>query len=255
MLALETDIHSEVDQELAQRFAYAIDHTPNATPMLRQAADLLRTWNGDVEIDSPAANIVSAAKEALWPLLLQPHLGGARGDDWQIYTWGEMSYVQEELVTNQPARWLPPEFASWNDLLTAAVDKGLRNQHARADLTRWPYGLDHHIDIEHPLFGTSPALRAIIDLPVGTGPLPQSGDVTTIKQVWFTIGPSERFTADLANLDNSTLNIVNGESGNVLSPWFHDQFDAWYRGTTFPLPFSTAAVAQATTHTLTLLPQ
>ncbi len=69
------------------------------------------------------------------------------------------------------------------------------------------------------------------------------------------IGPSERFTADLADLDNSTLNIVNGESGNVLSPWFHDQWEAWYHGTTFPLPFSAAAVAQAAAHTLTLLPQ
>jgi penicillin amidase len=42
MLALETDIHSDVDQEMAQRFAYAIDHTPSATPLLHQAADLLR---------------------------------------------------------------------------------------------------------------------------------------------------------------------------------------------------------------------
>ena len=27
MLAAQTDIYSEVDQELGQRFAYAIDHT------------------------------------------------------------------------------------------------------------------------------------------------------------------------------------------------------------------------------------
>ena len=28
MLAVQTDIYSEVDQEMGQRFAYAIDHTP-----------------------------------------------------------------------------------------------------------------------------------------------------------------------------------------------------------------------------------
>ncbi|HXB62738.1 MAG TPA: penicillin acylase family protein [Acidobacteriaceae bacterium] len=255
MLALETDIHSDVDQEMAQRFAYAIDHATSATPMLRQAADLMRAWNGDVTIDSPAANIVDAAKDALWPLLLQPHLGSPHGDDWQIYQWGEMSYVEEELVMHQPARWLPPEYASWDDLLAAAVNLGLRGRHAHANLAHWPYGLDHRIDIEHPLFGQMPLLRLITHLPVGTGSLPQSGDTTTIKQVRGEIGPSERFTADLSDLDNSTLNIVSGESGNVLSPWFHDQWEAWYQGTTYPLPFSSAAVAQAAAHTLTLLPQ
>ena len=166
-----------------------------------------------------------------------------------------MSFVQEELIVHQPARWLPQNYASWNDLLTATVAVGLRAAHARTDLTRWPYGVTHRIDIEHPLFGDMPALRAIVHLPVGTGSSPQSGDVTTIKQVKNVIGPSERFTADMSNLDNSTLNIVNGESGNVLSPWFHDQWESWYHGTTFPLPFTPAAVAQAATHTLTLLPQ
>jgi len=254
MLALETDLHSDVDQELAQRFAYAIDHTTNASPQLRQAADLMRSWNGDVTINSPAANIVSAAKDALWPLLLQPHLGKDRGDEWQLYKWGEMSFVQEELVVHQPARWLPAQYATWNDLLSAAVAAGLRSAHARTDLSRWPYGLTHRVDIEHPLFGTSPILRDIVHLPVGTGPEPQGGDTTTIKQVKLTVGPSERFTTDFADLDNSTLNIVNGESGNVLSPWFHDQFEAWYHGTTYPLPFSAGAVDKAATHTLTLLP-
>jgi penicillin amidase len=255
MLALETDIHSDVDQEMAQRFAYAIDHTPNATPMLRQAADLLRAWNGDVTIDSPAANIVDAAKAALWPLLLQPHLGAPRGNDWQIYQWGESSFVEEELVMHQPARWLPSQYGSWNDLLTAAVNLGLHSRHASGNLAHWPYGIDHRVDIEHPLFGAMPLLNAVTHLPVGTGSLPQSGDITTIKQVWNEIGPSERFTADLADFDNSTLNIVSGESGNVLSPWFHDQWEAWYHGTTLPLPFSSAAVSQAAAHTLTLLPQ
>jgi penicillin amidase len=33
-----------------------------------------------------------------------------------------------------------------------------------------------------------------------------------------------------------------------------DQWPAWYNGTTFPLPFTNAAVDAATTHTLTLTP-
>jgi len=244
-----------VDQEMAQRFAYAIDHTPSASQQLRQAADLLRSWNGDLDLTSPAASIVSATQVALWPMLLQPRLGKPDGDEWRLYHWGEMSFVQEEMVEHQPARWLPTQYATWSDLLTAAVATGLRNERAPADLSRWACGRIHRVDIEHPLFGAIPLLRSVIHLPAGTGPLPQSGDATTVKQARRTFGPSERFTADLSNLDNSTLNIVNGESGNVLSPWFHDQWEAWYNGTTFPLPFSGAAVAQSSAHTLTLLPQ
>jgi penicillin amidase len=255
MLALQNDIHSDVDQEMAQRFAYAIDHTPSASQQLRQAADLLRSWNGDLDLTSPAASIVSATQVALWPMLLQPRLGKPDGDEWRLYHWGEMSFVQEEMVEHQPARWLPTQYATWSDLLTAAVATGLRNERAPADLSRWACGRIHRVDIEHPLFGAIPLLRSVIHLPAGTGPLPQSGDATTVKQARRTFGPSERFTADLSNLDNSTLNIVNGESGNVLSPWFHDQWEAWYNGTTFPLPFSGAAVAQSSAHTLTLLPQ
>jgi penicillin amidase len=82
-----------------------------------------------------------------------------------------------------------------------------------------------------------------------------SGDTSTIKQVGRTFGPSERFTADLSDLDRSTFNLVLGESGNIASPWFMDQWPAWYNGTTFPMPFTTAAVNATTRHTLTLQPQ
>jgi penicillin amidase len=54
--------------------------------------------------------------------------------------------------------------------------------------------------------------------------------------------------------DASTENIVLGESANPLSPWYRDQWPAWYNGTTFALPFSDGAVAAQTTHTLELAP-
>jgi len=59
---------------------------------------------------------------------------------------------------------------------------------------------------------------------------------------------------DFSNLDRSTLNIVIGQSGNPLSPYYMDQWPHWYRGTTFPLPFSGQAVQTSAVHTLTLVP-
>ncbi len=258
MLALQTDVYSDVDHNIAQRLAYAIDHSTDPTRRLHQAADLLRSWDGVVSLDSPAAAITDAARAALWPMLLKPKLTpntNARTEAWKLYTWGERTYAEELLIQHTPERWLPPQYKSWDDLLTAAVAQGLVSEHAPANLTRWRYGQQRPVDMEHPLFSATPLLEHLLDLPVGTGSHPQSGDSTTVKQVGHTFGPSERFTADLADPDRSTLNLVLGESGNPASPWFLDQFPAWLAGSTFPAPFSDAAVQSTTTHTLTLTPR
>lgn len=247
MLALQNDIQSELDQELAQRFAYAIDHAKNPSKRLRQAADILRSWDGAVTIASAAPAITDAARTALWPILLQPRLG----DEWKIYSWGESAYVEEQLITHEPARWLPHGYDNWNELLAAAVARGIRTAHAPLNLKDWHYGDAHPVDVEHPLYGQVPWLRKF----TGTGVLPQSGDGTTVKQVGRSFGPSERLTVDLSNLDHSTLNLVIGQSGDPVSPYYMDQWPYWYSGTTFSLPFSAAAVQGAAIHTLMLIPQ
>ncbi len=259
MLALQTDVYSDVDHIIAQRLAYAIDHSTAPSKRLHQAADLLRSWNGAVTADSPAAAITDAARAALWPLLLKPKLVAGPNtrttEPWRLYTWGERSYAEELLIEHTPDRWLPRQFHSWNDLLSTAVEQGLSAEHAPGNLANWRYGRQHPVDIEHPLFSAIPTLQQLLGLPTGTGPYPQSGDSSTVKQVSRTFGPSERFTASLANPDQSTLNLVLGQSGNPASPWFLDQFPAWLAGTTYPAPFSDAAVGRATTHTLALTPR
>ena len=266
MLAIQTDVYSDFDHVLAQRLSYALDHSPALAgsaykpaqaKLLHQAADLLRTWNGRMTTDSPAAAIVAGTHSLLWPALLNPHLrpSPSQPADPSLYTWYSKDYALEQVLMHTPARWLPPGFANWDDFLTSSVARALTEGKAPSDLTKWRYGSIHSFDIEHPIFAQSAALRMLLGHPTGTGSQPQSGDGNTVKQVGRSFGPSERFTADLADFDHSTLNLVLGESGNPVSPWFLDQFPAWYHGTTFPMPFSAAAVQQAATHTLTLTPR
>ncbi|MGD1061857.1 MAG: penicillin acylase family protein [Terracidiphilus sp.] len=250
MLAVQADIYSEVDQEMGHRFAYAIDHTPgpdgNGDPELRQAADLMRSWDGRLTTDSAAASLVTQTRAALWPMILEPKLGKLASD----YHWSESNFALEEIVMHAKPKWLPMGYKNWDPLLTAAVRKGMRNGKAPADVDRWTYGSWHVVDVEHPLAAFLPLVGRV----AGTGPQPQSGDGTTVKQVGRTLGPSQRFTMDWSNIDSSTENIVMGESGNPLSPYFRDQWNDWYNGTTFALPFTPAAVAAQTRHTLRLLP-
>jgi len=250
MLAVQTDIYSEVDQEMGHRFAYAIDHTPgpegNGDPELRKAADLMRSWDGRLTIDSAAASLVTQTRVALWPMILEPKLGNVAAD----YHWGESNFALEEIVMHAKPEWLPKEYKNWDALLTAAVRKGMRDGKAPADVDRWTYGSWHVVDVEHPLAAFLPFIGRV----AGTGSQPQSGDGTTVKQVGRTLGPSQRFTMDWSNIDGSTENIVLGESGNPLSPYFRDEWNDWYNGTTFPLAFTPGAVAAQTRHTLQLLP-
>jgi penicillin G amidase len=245
MLTLQTDTYSEVDRELAQRFAYAIDRSSAANAKLHQAADLMRSWDGVITTGSVAAEIVDATRQALWPLVLEPKLGS----DWVLYDWQSKNFVQEEMVEKTPREWLPANYKSWDDLIAAAVEKGMVDHHAPAQLGNWTYGSQHVIDVKHPLYAMIPFFKW-----TSTGPHQLAGDETTLDHVRGLLGASQRLTVDWSNVDGSTENIVMGESGDPLSPYFLDQFPYWYTGKTFAMPFSQAAVDEVTKHTMRLIP-
>jgi penicillin amidase len=245
MLTLQTDTFSAVDRELAQRFAYAIDRSTIADAKLRQAADLLRTWNGVITTDSVAAEIVDATRRSLWPLILEPKLGA----DWQLYDWQSKNFVQEEMVEKAPPEWLPAQYKSWDDLIASAVKKGMVDDHAPASLRDWTYGSQHVLNVKHPLYGMMPFFKF-----TSTGPHQLAGDETTVDHVRGLLGASQRLTVDWSHVDGSTENIVMGESGDPLSDYYLDQFPSWYSGKTFAMPFTEGAVTAATRHTLRLVP-
>jgi len=247
MLSVQTDIYSEMDQEMAHRLASAIDHSAKPDDQLRKAADLLRTWDGRLTTDSVAASIEVTTRYTLRPMLLQPKLGK---DLTKSYQWSESNFAEEEIVMHAGSDWLPPGYKDWDAFLSDAVRRALKDNDAPGDLSKWTYGSWHVIDIEHPLSGFLP----FIGRSAGTGRQPLSGDTITVKQVAETFGPSQRFTMDWSNIDGSTENIVLGESGNLYSPYYRDQWSDYYKGRTFALPFTPAAVSACAQHTLRLLP-
>jgi len=266
MLRIQMDVHSEFDLLVAQRLAYALDHSSltHKDARLLQAANILRGWNGDVSANSPAAAITFAAYHEIWPMLLAPQVrdyANARYhlklNDLQLtrllnlYTWDEDRTALEQLLQNTPARWLPHGYANWNDLLAISVERGLHFLNAPRDLSSLTYGSRHPIDIAHPIFGSHSPVSTLLGEATGSGFHPNGGDSTTVKAAGLHFGPSERFTADLADPDNTHANITTGESGNPANPNFLDQFQPWLQGTTFILPLNHPTIQ----HTLTLTPQ
>jgi acyl-homoserine lactone acylase PvdQ len=247
MLALQNDVQSGLDRFVAQRMVYAVDQTPGASERLRTAAELLRRFDGELSVDSAGAAIEQKARAWLMDTLLASKLG----EDANLYHWYMNTVWLENMVAFQPARWLPTKYASWNALLAAAVEAAVNSRGAPRNLAKWQYGDYAAVEIDHALFGKVPWLKKYSS----TGRWPQSGNGITVKQVGGIFAPSERFNADLADLKRSTLNIVNGQSGNLFSPYFNDQFEAWYRGTSFELPFAPETVERTAAHKLTMLPE
>jgi len=258
MLALQNDVHSENDLFAAERFVYAVDHAAKPSTRAKQAAELMRNWDGRMTENSTAATLAVRSARELTRLLLEPRLGPAPGDpkqqettlSWKSYAWEMRTVWLQNVMLHQPKRWLPERYPNYDELLTAAVEAAVSTPDAPQDLTKWNWGRINEVEIEHPVLGKIPLIRNW----AAPGIKEQSGSGYTVKAVTRHHGPSERFTADLANLDQSTLNTVTGQGGNFLSPYYMDQWKAWYEGTTFELPFSPAAVESSRSHLLTLEP-
>jgi penicillin amidase len=257
MLGLEMDIHSELDLFVADKLVAAVDHGKIKPVSLRAhaAVDILRDWNGQMSANSVAPTIASAAREQLVRLLLEPKLGAApakgldSGLNWKSYHWMMETAWLENVLLQQPQRWLPPGFSNYDELLAAAVEETVKN--APDDIASWKWGPEHSVTIQNPVLGKIP----IVQRWAGPGAQPQSGSEYTVKAAGRDYGPSERFTADLSDFDASTMNVVTGNAGNFLSPYYMDQWRAWYTGYTFPLPFSRSAVEKTAAHRLMMRPQ
>jgi penicillin amidase len=258
MLALENDVHSENDLFAAERFVYAIDHASHPSARAKQAADLMRNWDGRMLATSTAATIAVRSGEELTRLLLEPRLGPAPEDSkqllttlsWKSYHWEMQTVWLQNILLHQPKRWQPEKYPNYDELLTAAVEAAVNGPEVPQDLASWHWGTFNAVEIEHPVLGKLP----FVGRWAAPGVKEQSGSKYTVKAVTRDHGPSERFTANLADLDQSTLNTVTGQGGNFLSPYYMDQWKAWFEGSTFTLPFTSQAVQANGAHWLVLEP-
>src|ERR1700678_487486 len=203
MLALQNDVHSENDLLAAERLVYAVDHAAKPSARAKQAADLMRNWDGRMGASSTAATIAVRSARELTRLLLEPRLGPAPEDptqqksslSWKSYTWQMRSVWLQNVMQHQPKRWLPEKYPNYDELLTAAVEGTVNGPDAPNDLASWQWGAMNYVDIEHPVLGKIPLLKRW----TAPGVNPQSGSGYTVKAVTRHHGPSERFTANLAD--------------------------------------------------------
>ena len=250
MLRIQTDIVTLEDKWLAGELLKAdLQHHPQ-DPDAQYAVSLLRDWDGKAEMDSAATLVCEVTRRALLERILKPKLG----DDLSGYRWGMSTIFLESAMANNWTRWLPPGDSSFQETLIKSLEEGVKQIPSRVGSRNhdaWKWGNTIPLTFYHPLGQGVRLLGRLLDV----GPFPQAGTSTTVKATTSRHGPSMRMVVDFSDLDHSVNNLTLGESGQVFSPYYKDQFDAWYNGRSFPMSFSDAAVEQATVHKLNLEPE
>jgi penicillin amidase len=148
--------------------------------------------------------------------------------------------VVERILRDRTTEW----FRDYDQLLLRcfvdAMEEGKRLQ--GRDPNRWKYGDYIETTMRNPILGRPDWTKHIPTLGkffrINVGPVRMSGSSTTVKQTSKRLGPSLRFVADTSNWDHSMMNIILGQSGQLLSWHYSDQWDEYYTGHSFAQPFT-----------------
>ena len=225
---------------------------PKLTPAdekLRATLDAFEKWDGRVNAESTVAPVAAQMRIAFRSKVLTAALGP---ELIRNYQWNNFDTTLDRVLKDQPAAWLPKEYASYADLMRASYDEAIGNltKNLGADETKWTWGEMAKARFPHPL-GGAPLIGAQFTIP----PFPQNGTgglLGATPNVGSAV--SMRFIADPGDWDKTQQGIALGQSGSPKSPHWSDQLADWRAVTPREFPFTQAAVVKATKQTLVLEP-
>ncbi|MGP0076116.1 MAG: penicillin acylase family protein [Bryobacteraceae bacterium] len=227
MLGVEKDVYSAFSSFLARQMVAAYDRKKPAKPELEEAVKLLRGWNGQMEKQTAAPLLITLAYDQLRTAAV--HAAAPKVPD--IYQPYMAPVAIERIVESGGRGFFRDQDDALLAALAAAIEQGRKTQ--GSNLAKWDYGRFNVLSIKHPVGSRLPLVGSYFNI----GPVEMSGSGTTIKQTSLLLGPSMRFVADLADWDGSLNNIDIGQSGQILSRHYKDQWDSYYVGRSFPMQF------------------
>jgi len=230
---MQGDIVSRLAREL---LPVALAAKP-ATEEGRQALALLKPWNGEARMDSPAPLVFSAWYRELTRLVYADEL-----DDMFNESWDMRAAFMLQVMKAQNG------YEKWCDDVRTAAKETCAMQAAKAfDLAaaylakrygergQWRWGSVHVAAGDHRPFSFVPVISKLFTVAPET-----PGDGFTVDVGHFFIRDEERPFAnrhaasmraiyDLADLDRSLFIHSTGQSGNFLSPWYANMAERWAR--------------------------
>ncbi|MBI1750579.1 MAG: penicillin acylase family protein [Acidobacteria bacterium] len=254
-IAMQTDLVSIPHRLLADHLRNAVEKHRPQDARTGELIARLKGWNGRATRDSVPMAFLEFTRRAVRRKILQDKLG----KDAELYRWWRSEVFFQNVLRQRPAHWLPKEYAGagsaadgYDTLLIRMADEAVKEMARmshKENVSEWNWGRFMPLRMNHPLGPSGLAKRHL-----SIGPIQQAGSTFTVKQTGVSLGPAMRFVADLANLDNSLMNITMGQSGQYLSRHYRDQFPEWYEGRGIHSVFSDTSTERATIHHLRLRP-
>jgi penicillin amidase len=247
MLKVQTDTYSYPHVFLADQLTAAAKSNAPKDPRTKNLIDTLKDWNGIADADSSEVSFLAATRRAALTLILEPYLA----DQTTLYEWRSTTFLQK-ILTDRPAKWLPPAYKTYDALLVDAADRAVAKLAEDAHSPRvqdWQWRRFNSLDMLHPI-GREGMLKRLFSIT----DKPQSGTGYSVRAATKHHGPAMRFVANVGNWDESILLIPAGQSGQLGSSHYSDQFSYWFEGNPIYQPFTDAAEEKTRKHTLTLKP-
>jgi penicillin amidase len=260
--ALQMDQHALPWAEMRD----AVLAVPAADGAVREALELLSSWDGGLTVDSAAATVyelfvagmaerVARAKAPRsYPWVLGRGFSPLfRHTGLSVRRLGHLV----RLLREQPPGWFA---RPWPEEVADVLREAVRRLRARSggDRARWGWGRARPLTLVHPL-GERRELARVFNL----GPVPWGGDAKTPSQASAlpddplgnpSFVATMRLVVDVGAWQNSRFALAGGQSGNPLSPHYADQFPLWQRGEGIPIAWTEDEVRQATCDVLELSP-
>ncbi len=254
---LQNDIVSNAALEL---LPLLLEHlAPSDDPLARDAASLLRVWDGTMA-RSQAQPLIFVA----WLRALGDRLHGDELGDLAPRYRGIRPRVLHRMLSERP-QWCDDVGTAAIEDCTATVSLaftdaiGELRDRLGDDPAAWRWGDLHVARFDHPIVGRIPLLRDLFAATIST----DGGDFTVNRGTPRPTGESPfshvhgaglRAIFDLSDLENSRLMIATGQSGHVRSPFFANTTPAWRDGLYFVLQGDPGALREEATGELTLVP-
>jgi penicillin amidase len=211
--------------------------TPERAASSPERAEFLRlvltSWDGRASTPSVGYRLVRSFRLAFGELAMAPFVARLRERDPEFPAApGRASEgVMWALLSRRPPHLLDPRFASWDDLILAAVDETVRGLTAGGGrLADRTWGEANTTRIEHPLSRALPWAGRWLDMP--RQPLPGDSHMPRVQAPGA--GASERLAVSPGHEADGYFHMPGGQSGHPLSPHYRDGHDAWVRGVATP---------------------
>jgi penicillin amidase len=202
--------------------------------------ELLKTWDGRMTPESRAALIASEIR-----VCMGNRIAGANAPAPPVAI---RERVLDRAIRERSKLWLPPGTADYDALMRSCDADATASLEKRfgADRSKWTWGSVFVSRFSHPL-AAAPLIGGQFKTPSigleGSGQTPNVGS-----------GVSMRLIASPGNWDATRHVIPLGQSGDVRSPHFKDQFEFWRTGEPAIFPFSRAAVDRAASNRVEYVP-